>query len=155
MAETEVALADSQEQQPATRGSVSGGVEGSRRHGPFDLRWPARCRVDSDWRAAAAVGSRNVAEGLDWDAFTTRCFPERRRHDLQVISAYDAYSMIATAVPAQRVESAKPTTRSVRQVTDEDGLTYAGTPGPGYRRRDDVYELPAARQDLEVAASVG
>lgn len=149
-----MALADFQEQQPATGGRVSGSVEGSRRHGPFDLRWPARCRVDSDWRAAAAVGSRDVAEGLDWDAFTTRFFPERRRHDLQVISAYDVYSMTTTAVLAERVESATPTMRSVQEVTDEDGLTDAATPGPGYRRRGDVY-VTAAREDLEVVASVG
>jgi len=29
---------------------------------------------------------------LDWNAFSTRSFPGSRRHDLQTISAYDAYS---------------------------------------------------------------
>lgn len=40
MAETEVALPDSQEEQPAAGGDVSSSVEASRRHGPLDLRWP-------------------------------------------------------------------------------------------------------------------
>ena len=32
-----------------------------------------------------------VANVLDWDAFSTRYFPWRRRHDLEVLSSYAAY----------------------------------------------------------------
>ena len=32
-----------------------------------------------------------VADVLDWDAFSTRYFPWRRRHDLEVLSSYAAY----------------------------------------------------------------
>jgi hypothetical protein len=32
-----------------------------------------------------------VANVLDWDAFSTRYFPWRRRHDLEVLSSYVAY----------------------------------------------------------------
>jgi hypothetical protein len=32
-----------------------------------------------------------VAQVLDWDAFSTRYFPWRRRHDLEVLSSYAAY----------------------------------------------------------------
>jgi hypothetical protein len=35
-----------------------------------------------------AVG---VGEKLDWDAFSARYFPGRRRHDLDAVAAYGAY----------------------------------------------------------------
>lgn len=91
MAETEVALPDVQEQQPATGGGVSGGVEASRRHGRFDLRWPTRpLRGAADRPAPVLTGLEDVPDELDWDAFSTRYFPGRRRHDLEAISAYVA-----------------------------------------------------------------
>jgi hypothetical protein len=49
-------------------------VEASRRHGPFDLRWPAR-RQASDRPRPAAPGRKHVPDGLAWGAFSTRCFP--------------------------------------------------------------------------------
>ena len=30
-------------------------------------------------------------DGLDWQAFSARYFPDRRRHDLEVLTAYGAY----------------------------------------------------------------
>jgi hypothetical protein len=67
---------------------MSGRIEGSRRRGPFDSRWPnRRFRVG----AALPAGAENVPDGLDWAAFSSHYFPGRRRHDLEVISAYDAY----------------------------------------------------------------
>lgn len=30
-------------------------------------------------------------EALDWQGFSARYFPERRRHDLEVLAAYEAY----------------------------------------------------------------
>lgn len=32
-----------------------------------------------------------VQDGLDWQGFRSRFFPERRRHDLEAITAYAAY----------------------------------------------------------------
>jgi hypothetical protein len=43
-----------------TAEGVSGRIEASRRHGPFDACWPnRRVRVTSDWRAAGRVGRAN------------------------------------------------------------------------------------------------
>jgi len=43
--------------------------------------------------AASAVTSlENVPAGLDWQAFSAAYFPGRRRHDLEALTAYGAYS---------------------------------------------------------------
>jgi hypothetical protein len=68
-------------------------VEASRKHGPFDTRWPS-ARRDSlaavptvpPFRAAEA------AEALDWEAFSNRYFPGRRRHDMKALTAYATYT---------------------------------------------------------------
>jgi hypothetical protein len=54
--------------------------------------------------------------------------------------------MTATTAVAEPepVESARPTMRSAQQVAEEEGLTFAGTPGPGYSEGGDVYEPIAA-----------
>jgi hypothetical protein len=79
--------------QEGTGGGVSGSVEASRRHGRFDLRWPTRPFRDAADRPAPVLVDRgDVPDGLDWNAFSTRYFPGRRRHDLEAISAYDAYT---------------------------------------------------------------
>jgi hypothetical protein len=81
------------EPQEGTGRGVSGGVEASRRHGPFDLRWPTRRLRGAPDRLVPALPSlEDVPERLDWDAFSIRNFPGRARHDLEVISAYDAYT---------------------------------------------------------------
>jgi hypothetical protein len=69
--------------------------------------------------SAAVLLAADVTEGLDWDAFTTAYFPERRRHDLQALSSYAAYKQgrewrdsghprrpNLTLVPAEPVPSA-------------------------------------------------
>jgi hypothetical protein len=62
---------------------MSGSVEASRRHGRFDLRWPTRPLRDvADRLAPVLVDLEHVPDGLDWDAFSRRYFPGRRRHDL-------------------------------------------------------------------------
>ena len=58
--------------------------------------------------------------------------------------------MTATAAVAEPVESAESTMRSAQQVAEEEGLTFAGTPGPGYSEGGDVYEPVAAIEDLGV-----
>jgi hypothetical protein len=44
-------------------------------------------------RAASAPvpPAAGVGEKLDWDAFSARYFPGRRRHDLDAVAAYGAY----------------------------------------------------------------
>jgi hypothetical protein len=44
-------------------------------------------------RAASApvLPAAGVGEKLDWDAFSARYFPGRRRHDLEAVAAYGAY----------------------------------------------------------------
>jgi hypothetical protein len=67
-------------------------VDVSRKHGPFDTRWPC-ARKDSSGAGPAAPRLRpaEAAEALDWDAFSTRHFSEARRHDSEARSAYAAY----------------------------------------------------------------
>ena len=67
-------------------------VEASRKHGPFDTRWPS---VRNDGSAAvptAPLRAEEAAEALDWDAFSNRYFPGRRRHDMETLTAYATYT---------------------------------------------------------------
>jgi hypothetical protein len=71
---------------------MSGSVDASRRHGWFDARLPThKLRGGADRLAPGAVDPADVPLGLDWDAFSTRCFPGGRRHDLEAVSAYYTY----------------------------------------------------------------
>jgi hypothetical protein len=45
----------------------------------------------------------------------------------------------STVVAEEPVESARPAMRSARQVAEEEALTIAATPGPGYSEGGDVY----------------
>ena len=45
-----------------------------------------------------------------------------------------------TVVVEEPVEPALATLRSAQQLAEEEGLTFAGTPGPGYSEGGDVYE---------------
>ncbi len=67
-------------------------MEVSRKHGPFDTRWPC-IRKDSSGALSTAplLSAAEVAEALDWYAFSARYFPERSRHDSEARSAYAAY----------------------------------------------------------------
>jgi hypothetical protein len=67
-------------------------VEASRKHGPFDTRWPSG-RVGRSTGAAsgASLLAADAAEGLDWDGFATNYVRGRRRHNLRALSAYAAY----------------------------------------------------------------
>ena len=55
---------------------------------------------------------------------------------------------ISTAAVAEPVELAEPSMRSAQQVAEDEGLTFAGTPGPGYSEGGDVYEPKAAKDPL-------
>lgn len=65
-------------------------IENSRRHGPFDRRWRHRdaMSVPPGSRRVTAAGEE---DGLDWRTFSTRLFPDRRRHDLEVLEAFMAF----------------------------------------------------------------
>jgi hypothetical protein len=67
-------------------------VEGSRKHGPFDTRWPSARKESSDAPPTAPpLRAAEAAEALDWEAFSKRYFPGRRRHDMEALTAYATY----------------------------------------------------------------
>jgi hypothetical protein len=63
-------------------------VEASRKHGPFDTRWPSARR-----RRSEATSPADAAEGLDWEGFSGRYFPRPGRHELGALSSYAAYRL--------------------------------------------------------------
>ena len=66
-------------------------IEPSRRHGHFDPRFSIQ-RAPADGPTANGMpGIDELAGGLDWAAFSGRLFPGRRRHDFEVLKAYEAY----------------------------------------------------------------
>lgn len=68
-------------------------VEASRKHGPFDTRLPS-ARNDSAGAVSTAppLRAEEAAEALDWEAFSKRYFPGRRRHDMEALTAYATYT---------------------------------------------------------------
>jgi hypothetical protein len=68
-------------------------VEASRKHGPFDTRWPSGHRDRSDGvLSPPPLLAADVPGGLDWNAFSARYFRARGRHNLEALSAYAAYT---------------------------------------------------------------
>ena len=68
-------------------------MEASRRHGPFDMRWPCVSKDSSRGLSTAQLlSAAEAAEALDWEAFSNRYFPGRRRHNFEALSAYAAYT---------------------------------------------------------------
>jgi len=68
-------------------------VEASRKRGPFDTRWQSAPRESV--RAVPTAPPRRLrateaADALDWEAFSNRYFPGRRRHDMEALTAYAA-----------------------------------------------------------------
>jgi hypothetical protein len=67
-------------------------VEASRKHGPFDTRWPSARRDSSDAvPTAPPLRAAEAAEALDWEALSNRYFPGRRRHDMEALTASATY----------------------------------------------------------------
>jgi len=56
--------------------------------------------------------------------------------------------MISLTAIAKPVECTEPTMRSAQQLAEDKGLSFAGTPGPGYSEGGDVYEPKAAPKGL-------
>jgi len=68
-------------------------VEASRKHGPFDMRWPsARKDRAGAVSTASPLRAEEAAEALDWEAFSNRYFPGRRRHNMEALTAYATYT---------------------------------------------------------------
>jgi hypothetical protein len=68
-------------------------VEASRKHGPFDTRWPSARKESSDAAPTAPpLRAAEAAEALDWEAFSNRYFPGRRRHNMEALTAYATYT---------------------------------------------------------------
>jgi hypothetical protein len=55
---------------------------------------------------------------------------------------------VRTVAVTEPVELAGPSMRSAQQAAEDEGLTFAGTPGPGYSEGGDVYEPKAAKDPL-------
>ena len=71
---------------------MSGSVEASRRHGAFDTRWPSAPKnATGAVTTAPPLRAAEAAEALDWEAFSDRYFPGRRRHDMEALTAYGTY----------------------------------------------------------------
>jgi hypothetical protein len=90
-------------------------VEASRKHGPFDTRWPSARKESAGAVPTAPLRAAEAAEALDWEAFSNRYFPGRRRHDMEALRAYATYTQgrewrttpaRLTLVPTERVSAA-------------------------------------------------
>ena len=67
-------------------------IESARKHGPFDSRYPRRhSRLTFMPVSPRRPTREEVADRLDWQAFSTRFFAGRDRHDLQLLAAYEAH----------------------------------------------------------------
>ena len=56
--------------------------------GRFDAE---RKRPLTERTSAVATSGADAPDGLDWQTFSAAYFPERRRHDLEALTAYSAY----------------------------------------------------------------
>ena len=99
-------------------------MEVSRKHGPFDTRWPCARKDISSSVPTVSLHAAEVAEALDWDAFSNRYFPERSRHDSEARSAYAAYKQGREwrTTPARlRLVPTEPAPTAVELESDEAG----------------------------------
>ena len=99
-------------------------MEVSRKHGPFDTRWPCARKDISSSVPGVSRDAAEVAEALDWDAFSNRYFPERSRHDSEARSAYAAYKQGREwrTTPARlRLVPTEPAPTAVELESDEAG----------------------------------
>jgi hypothetical protein len=70
-------------------------IEHSRKHGPFDRRYPLIRH-----KPAPASLWRLGEERVDWQGFVARFFPDSRRHDFDALAAYESYRNDADRRPA-------------------------------------------------------
>jgi hypothetical protein len=82
------------------------------------------------------VGTAQLPPGLDWQAFSDRCFPNGKRHDLNAVVAYFAYQGFG-AEPAQNRA-----TREAEQVWEDEGGSTAHAAQEPTRGKDDDRSRP-------------
>ena len=70
-------------------------IEHSRKHGPFDRRYPPIRH-----KPVSASLWRLGEERLDWQGFVARFFPDSRRHDFDALAAYESYRNDGEGRPA-------------------------------------------------------
>jgi hypothetical protein len=66
-------------------------VEMSRKHGPFDTRWPTHYPAPSEAQDQGALIIAEAGEATEWAAFSAHYFPGTRRHDMRALAAYDSH----------------------------------------------------------------
>jgi hypothetical protein len=114
---------------PAFVREVRKAVEASRKHGPFDTRWPsARSDSSSAVQTALLLRAEEAAEALDWEAFSNRYFPGRRRHNMEALTAYATYTQ-------GREWRTTPARLSVVPTEDFSAAVELGPEGTGTRRQ--------------------
>lgn len=104
-------------------------VEHSRKHGPFDSRYPPighKPTPASLWRLGE--------ERIDWQGFRCRFFPNSRRHDFDALATYESYLNDAHGRPADGFPAAAPARSPVAVHNDRSDKT---------QRSEDWEELPA------------
>jgi hypothetical protein len=69
-----------------------------------------QAQVDGD-----PAGPAQLLPGLDWQAFSDRCFPNRKRHDFNAVVAYFAYQGFGAEPPQNRA------TCEAEQVWEDEG----------------------------------
>lgn len=103
-------------------------VESARKHGPFDLRYPARRKI-----AASVWELRPGRDGpgrLEWSGFVARCFRNRRRHDFEALASFEAYG---SALDRAALLRTAPTMRSGLAKGGEAQRGVAASPSPPER----------------------
>ena len=104
-------------------------VEHSRKHGPFDSRYPPVGHAPTP-----ASLRRLGEERRDWQGFLGRFFPDSRRHDFDALAAYESYLNDAHGRPADSFPASAPARSPVAVHNDRSDKT---------RRSEDWEELPA------------
>ncbi len=74
--------------------------ESARKHGPFDNRYPVRQKLPAPSWDLPLNGEGG--ESLEWAAFLTRFFPNRRRHDFAALATFGAYRTAVEGAARQR-----------------------------------------------------
>lgn len=78
----------------------TGSFEPARRRGPFDPRFP---RASATRDRATTTHRSPDDDGLGWRAFEARYFPDRNRHDLESLKAFESYGNASSRqIPRQQ-----------------------------------------------------
>ena len=109
-------------------------IEHSRKHGPFDPRYPTIRH-----KPAPASLWRLGEERLDWQGFLARFFPDSRRHDFDALASYQSYLNDAEARPADG--------GPLTALPSATGVVDAARPET--EQRSDEQEEPPATGDTE------